>query len=174
MFALNEINEVFRQIEKIELKLDMLDEYTKIIISSTIGVLSLVIALLTIVLGSAGYFLIHSVINHIVNTEIEEKVTVILREKVRTYQARGSDSLNDKNQIILNKEIEGIEFLTPESIIRLDYKFQDFRWVDLDNTPTLELLIDDSGRRVISFQNIEGWQGENRVIDWEVVWSNLG
>ena len=159
-------NSLDNKVEKLEMKVELLDRYVQNFLSSFLGILAIAVALIS----GAGYYFIKHTIEKKVHNDIEKKVRKVIQEEIIIYHESGTTKLNDKNEFVLDDSLKGINQLTPESVLRIDCSPSDGNtWLDLTGALKAELFIDAKNRRVIKVINN---QKPQREIDWSILWLN--
>src|SRR5690625_716199 len=112
----NKVFELEQKYNSLRENLQMTDEYSRHIMSTTFTILSIVIVITTSITIIAAYFIIRQIINNKVEMEIENKVLKILRDNPPIYSASGK-SAPENDEIILDSDIAGIDELDPNTLI---------------------------------------------------------
>ena len=162
------------KINELEMKYDhlsdlvaLVDEYSRHMMSQMLGQLTLLIAIASVVIMGATYFMIKSIVNDKVDKEIEKKVIHILSQNQPVYYARGK-SLPDKEKCInLSNDIKGIEDLEPGTLMIIEAKPKEMTYDQLENGVSLKLIINEHGTRVIKIDN---FHEENGEFTWSLAW----
>lgn len=153
-------------------KLDMVDSYSQHFMSQSLMVISIVIAIAGLVIVGSAYFMVTSMINKKMDSEIEKRILKKLGEHPPVYFAKGEGYPNVKCEIILDSNIEGINDLEPKSLLILDAKTNKQTIQQLSEGFKYELSINAKGERVLTLGNY-GFQEnpeDNALITWAIVW----
>lgn len=155
------------KIENLEKIINLVDQYSRQMMNQTMDMLAIVITIATVVITGAIYFFIKNMINDKIDKEVERKVIKVLVENPPTFFARGNDRPNEKNEIILTSDLNGIKDLEPDSLMQIEVMPESQTWHSMGNGLIPILRIDENGKRVI---NIPGYSENNGKISWYITW----
>lgn len=152
---------------------EMIDSYSKHFMSQTLTIITIVIAIAGIIIIGAAYFMIKSMVNQKMDNEIEKRILKILGRQPPVFYAKGEEIPNANSEIILDKNIVGLNDLEPNTLLVLEAKVGRKTIGQLSNSLSYHLIINSKGERVIVFDNYhhgdEPDKGNGQVA-WVVVW----
>ncbi|MEK4425384.1 hypothetical protein [Solibacillus sp. FSL K6-1523] len=148
-------------------KLNMVDSYSQHFMSQSLTLISIVIAIAGLVIVGAAYFMIKNMLNTKVDKEVENIVLKVLRKSKPIYYANGKSLPNEKNEIIISNEIEGVDELLPDTLMMLEVSVNKLTWGQLGTGLFSRLIINENGQRIIVIDN---YVENGEEVSWVLAW----
>ncbi|MYL44577.1 hypothetical protein GLV94_02875 [Virgibacillus halodenitrificans] len=163
----NRIEELETKYNTLREMLTLIDEYSRHFMAQTLVQFGIIVTIATALILGAAYFMIKSMINNKIDTEIERKMVRLLRDTPPVYYAKGKAKADSNNKLYLGNEIEGINDLDPSTVMIIDAKPEVATWDQIGNNLNPKLKINEKGIREIEVENYSETNGE---ITWSIAW----
>lgn len=164
---INRIERLEIEIEFLDSKIEMVNDYAEFIYTNTFTTLSLVIGIVSVVLLGSLFFLVRYTVNQKVESEIEKRVLKTMSENPPIYIYKGENQPNDAGIIQLDENINGIDELNPKSLIHIAAYPEHAVWGQIGNSLNPKIQINKDGIREITLNE---YVETNGIISWVIIW----